>query len=572
MPVQSRNDVERALMSALQRRLDRRLLLRGSAALLGGGALASLLAACGGGTTEEGGGAKGTPATGASPVAGAASPTAAAQPSPATGGKKGGVLRVAIIGEPPALDPTFTTATITSNITWHMFESLFTRDASFSPKPLLAESYEFQDDNKVLVITLRPNITFHDGRPVTADDVIASLTRYSKLSGRGKNFFTRVANLDKVDDTTVRFEFNEPTGIAPVFLAQVDAMIIPKDLAEAYPDKELGEYIGTGPFKFKERLPDRHISLVRNDDYVPLEGAADGYGGARVPYFDEIRFIPVPEQAVRGDGLVTDEFDFAEQLSLDNYDAFTAEPDLGLQVTLPYYFYGAHFNKSQESIMSNLKLRQALLAAVDVEPVAKAGFSRSEFYRLYSSMSAPETLWNTEGGQEYYNQKNPEKAKQLLQEAGYNGQPIRWLSTKEYSYNYNMALVLKQQLEAIGAVIDLQVMDWATLVKTRSQRDAWDIFITGHESYQHPVLQPYMNETWPGFWANERRDELLQQLMGETDEAKIKELVTELDKVWWEDAAMIKVCEGATLRGYRTRLKGYASLPDWFFWNCWFEE
>lgn len=81
-----------------------------------------------------------------------------------------------------------------------------------------------------------------------------------------------------------------------------------------------------------------------------------------------------------------------------------------------------------------------------------------------------------------------------------------------------------------------------------------------------------MNETWPGFWSNARRDELLQQLMGETDEAKIKELVTALDTVWWEDAVMIVVCEGATLRGYRTRLKGYASLPDWFFWNCWFEE
>lgn len=133
-----------------------------------------------------------------------------------------------------------------------------------------------------------------------------------------------------------------------------------------------------------------------------------------------------------------------------------------------------------------------------------------------------------------------------------------------------MALVLKQQLESIGVTIDLQVMDWATLVRTRSQRDAWDIFITGHESYQHPVLQPYMNSTWPGFWENVKRDELVQLLMGETDEAKIKEYVRQLDQVWWEDAVMIKVCEGATLRAFAKKLQGYAKLPDWFFWNCWF--
>jgi peptide/nickel transport system substrate-binding protein len=550
--------------------ITRRQLLRRGAILAGGSVvLTGLLAACRGTTPEASPTAAPAPAGQATPTPMSVI-TPAQSPAPATTAKRGGTLRVAIIGEPPALDPQFTTATLTANITWHMFEALFYRDKQFSPKPLLAESYEFTENNKVLTIKLRSNVKFHDGRPLTGDDAIASLLRYSKLSGRGRNLFTRVANLDKVDTHTIRFEFKEPTGIALIYLAQVDSFIMPKDLAEAYPDKGLEQFIGTGPFKFKERLPDRYIALVPNEDYTPVDGGPDGYGGTKIPYFDEIRFIPVPEQAVRGDGLVTGEFDFAEQLSLDNYDAFKAEPNLTLQVTMPYYFYGAHFNKSKESIMSNPKLRNALLAAVDVEPVARAGFSRPEFYRLYSSQSAPETPWHTDSGAEYYNQRNDEKAKQLLAEAGYDGRPIRWLSTKEYSYNYNMALVLKQQLEAIGVTIDLQVMDWATLVKTRSQRDAWDIFITGHESYQHPVLQPYMNPTWPGFWENAQRDQLVQQLMGETDEARIKELARELDRVWWEDAVMIKVCEGATLRGYTKKLQGYANLPDWFFWNCWF--
>ncbi len=534
--------------------LDRRMLIRSSATLFVGSLLSSVLTGCRQGGTEQAAPATMATPTATVPSAAAVTPTVAQQQGVSPAGRRGGLLRVAIIGEPPALDPQFTTATVTANVTWHMFESLFTRDSRFSPIPMLAESWEFQDDNRVLQVTVRPNVKFHDGRQVTADDVVASLIRYSKLTPRGRSLFTRVKNLDKVDSRTVRLEFEEPTGIALVFLAQVDAMIIPKDLAEAYPDKELGEYIGTGPFKFKERLPDRYISLVRNDDYVPLDLPPDGYGGARVPYFDEIRFIPVPEQAVRSDGLVTDEFDFAEGLSFDNYQDLVNNPDIEVQVALPYYWYGAHMNKSQESIMSNLKLRHALLAAINVEPVARAGFSSPEFYRLYSSMSAPETPWHTEGGAEYYNQRNPEKARQLLQEAGYDGRPLRWIATKEYSWNYNMAVVLKQQLEAVGVVIDLQVMDWATLVRTRSQRDAWDIFITGHESYQHPALHPFMNPSWPGFWENERRDEIIKSLMSETDEKKISDLVSELDKVFWEDAVMIKVCEGATLRAFRSRL------------------
>ncbi|MDI3339858.1 MAG: ABC transporter substrate-binding protein [Sphaerobacter sp.] len=558
----------------LQHPMNRRALLRGSMAVAGGGALASLLAACGGsGDTPT---STGSGQSGASGTPAAASPTSQGfrpvQTQVTQQGKRGGLLRVAIIGEPPAFDPTFTTATVTANTTWHVFETLWAPDASFSPKELLLDSYEVQDEGKVFILKLRDGVKFHNGKRMGADDVIASLERYSVLSGRGKTLFARVEGLDKVDDLTVRLAFKEPTGIAPVFLAKTDAIIIPKEIADASHDGEMSDFIGTGPYKMKERLPDRYISLVRFEDYLPLEGGPDGYGGTKIAYFDEIRFIPVPETAVRGDGLITDEFDFAEGLSTDNYDSLSAEPDIQLQIVLPYYFYGAHFNKAQESIMSNRDIRMALLTAIDMEPVAAAGFGRPEFYRLGPEFAAPETAWYTDAGKEFYDLNDPEKARQMLQAAGYDGRPIRWIATKEYAYNYNMAVVLKEQMERAGAVIDLQVMDWATLVATRSQRDAWDIFITGHESYSHPILQPFLNESWPGFWSNPKKDELMTKIIEEPDPDKQMEYIAQLQHLWWEDAAMIKVCEGATLRGYRKRLKGWVDPADWFFWNVWFEE
>ncbi|WP_448575618.1 ABC transporter substrate-binding protein [Thermomicrobium sp.] len=194
--------------------LTRRDLLRRGAILVGNTTVFSgLLASCRGATPEASPTAAPAPAALATPTP-MTMATPAASPTPAAAAKRGGTLRVAIIGELPALDPQFTTATIAANITWHMFEALFYRDKQFSPKPLLAESYEFTENNKVLTIKLRSNVKFHDGRPLTADDAIASLLRYSKLSGRGRNLFTRVANLDKVDSHTIRFESKEPTGIA----------------------------------------------------------------------------------------------------------------------------------------------------------------------------------------------------------------------------------------------------------------------------------------------------------------------------------------------------------------------
>jgi peptide/nickel transport system substrate-binding protein len=483
----------------------------------------------------------------------------------------GGTLRVAIIGEPPAFDPTFTTATITANTTWHVFEGLFYRDEEFAPQPMLLESSEVEDEGRQFTFHLRENVPFHNGDIMDADDVIASLERYSVLSGRGRTLWERVESLEKADDLTVVINFTDATGILPVYLSMTDAIVIPKEIAEAAPDGEMGEFIGTGPYMLDERLADRYISIVRFDEYAALDGEPDGFGGRKVAYFDEIRFIPVPETSVRADGLITDEYDYAEALSTDQYDGLDAEPDVQLQVTLPYYFYCAHFNKSEESMMSNRDLRIALMTAANAEPAARAAFGQEEFFRLGPQMSAPETAWHTTAGEEFYSMNDPERAAELLEEAGYDGTPIRWIATREYGWNYDTALVLVEQLEAAGAVIDLQVLDWATLVATRSQRDEWDIFITGHPTYNHPILQVFLDETWPGFWDNARKDELVSLAIEEPDADVQMEYLEELQQLWYEDAAMIMIAEGAVLRGYRTRLQGYADPADWFFWNAWFE-
>ncbi len=155
-------------------------------------------------------------------------------------------------------------------------------------------------------------------------------------------------------------------------------------------------------------------------------------------------------------------------------------PGLVSSIVKPTGWSTAVLNHKQ-GLMTDKRLRQAVQAALDMEPIMAAGFGDKAFYRVDPGlMHLEQPQWHSKAGAEYYNQKNPEKAKKLLKEAGYSGQPVRWITTKEYEYMYKHALVAKQQLEAVGMKIDLQVVDWATLVQRRNKPELFDIFSTGH--------------------------------------------------------------------------------------------
>ncbi len=141
------------------------------------------------------------------------------------------------------------------------------------------------------------------------------------------------------------------------------------------------------------------------------------------------------------------------------------------------------------------------------------------------------------------------------------------MSTKEYFYNYNSSLPAKQQLEANGFKIDLQVMDWATLVKRRSDPKEYDVFVTGHESFNHPILQPYLASSWPGFWENSERDQIVSAMFAEPDPAKVVDQVKKLQELQWREVPCIKVCEYGKLQSASKKLQGYDLKTDAFFWN-----
>jgi len=205
-------------------------------------------------------------------------------PLSAAEAKMGGVLKVVLDADPPTLDPHTSTTTLVFVVGYHMFEGLYSLDESLNPVPMLAADLpEISDDKLVYTIRLRPGLKFHNGKDVTAEDAVASVKRWGKMSSYGKSIFKNVESIEAKDTLTIELKLTKPTGVTLVSLAMPNggAFIYPKDICEKYPDKQVEENIGTGPFKFVEWKPHQYIKMVRFEDYQPVAFPANGFGGKK---------------------------------------------------------------------------------------------------------------------------------------------------------------------------------------------------------------------------------------------------------------------------------------------------
>src|SRR6266478_5922415 len=496
---------------------------------------------------------------------------------PADAQRKGGVLRVGNLGEPPALDAHWTTASITETLTNHIYEGLFSLDRDNKPIPMLAESYTVSKDGLTYTFKLRQGVKFHNGKEMTSDDVVASLTRWGKQSIYGKALFAQVAELRAVDPATVQMQLKEKSAIVLISLAVPNnfGAIYPKEIAEKFaPEVKVTEYVGTGPYKLAEWKPDQYIRMVRFDDYKSRSEKPNGYGGGKTAYVDEIRWVPVPEVATRVAQVETGELEFADDLNLDAYDRLKKNPNVKTIVSKPYYWLVAVFNK-KEGLMTNQKLRQAWQAAIDIEPIMKnvAG-GHSEFYRMDNSLAPVEiTTWHTKLSGLPWNEHNREKAKKLLQEAGYKKEPIRFMTTQEYKWMYDFALLSKQQLEDAGFTIDLQVVDWVTLVKRRNNSKEYDVFTTGMGNFYDPTHHIYLGPNWPGWTDDEELNRLLAELAREGDYKKRFVLWEEVTRTFYDRVPVARYGDLFGLRAMRSHVKGFdTTLMRPRFHNVWLEK
>ena len=508
----------------LAQKTDRRQLLQRAGILsLSLPVVSSLLAACGG----DGG-------SGAAPEATSASST------PAADERRGGTLRVALTGDPPNLDLCQTTDSIVLFVTSHMYETLFTWDESYRPVPLLAESVDVSDDDLLYTVTLRQGVPFHNGEEMQAADVIASIERWGAVSSLGKDLMEKVEEIVEVDPYTIEFHLSEPFGTFAMTLCRQlqGCAIYPKSVIEASTNTDLAEYVGTGPYRFVEWNPDQHILFERFDDYAQPAGNPDGYAGSKAQYLDAIEFVPVRTEASRIAGMQAGDYHYVETVSPDHVPAL--ENSTGVVVeTLPADSWLNIVLNLRSPLLEDIRVRRAIQSGMDYEAIMLAAFGEG-YYELTPELVPGAPTWYSEAGSEYFNQNTPDEARQLLEEAGYDGTPLRILATQEVQQEYNATLTMKQQLEAIGFAVDLQVFDGATLSDRRNDETAWEMY-TAWASFRPDPVMRNLSCSATGWWCDEEKDQLLEELQTESDYDARFEIWEQVQERFYADVPRLKI-------------------------------
>ncbi|CDN49658.1 ABC transporter substrate-binding protein [Neorhizobium galegae] len=481
--------------------------------------------------------------------------------------EKGGVVNVATIGEPPTLDPMTSTADLVGIVTQHIFETLYTFNKKWDVTPLLAESLpEVSADGKTYTIKLRTGIKFHDGSDMTSEDVIASLTRWTKLASRGKQAVGFIDTISAADPTTVTIKLKQPYAPLVSLLAfnNSAAIIIP---SEKQADT-MTDFIGTGPYMLKERKADQYIQLVRFKDYKPRSGESDGYGGARHQYLDEIRFVPVPDPNTRVEAAISGQYDYIDSLPVESFDKVKASKATQPLLLKPFGYPVFVFNTA-EGAAKSLGVRKAIRQALSMEDMLAAAFGSKDFYALDGNIYPASFTWSTDAGVKgNYNVADPEGAAKAAKAAGYDGKPIRILTSRQYEFHYKMAQVAAEYLKLAGFAVDMQVVDWATLTQRRTDKALWDIYITHSPFLPEPALIGSLAPTSPGWWDTPARKTAVDAFSAESDPKKRIELWANVQKAMYDEAPFMKIGDFNAVSAISTKLQGVDPAPWPYFWNA----
>jgi peptide/nickel transport system substrate-binding protein len=497
-------------------------------------------------------------------LAGAASASLAVSPALAQA-KRGGAANIATIGEPPTLDPMDSPADVVGMISQHMFETLYTWGEGWRIRPLLAAANpEISSDGRVYTIRLRQGVRFHDGTTMTSADVLASLNRWMTFAQRGKQTKEYVESITASDGATIRIGLVKPFAPLLSFLSlQTSAAIIIPATNQAHP---MTNFVGSGPFQFVERMPDRYVQLRRFEEYTPREEEADNYGGRRVAYLDELRFVPVPDASTRLQGAIAGQFDYVDALPVENAPQLKgskADAVIFKSFGWPFFFINA-----KQGPLTNVALRRAVLAALNFEDMLAAAFGSTDFYSVDPAWYPPGFAMHSEAGAEnYIKAGDSDRAKKMAQESGYKGEPIRILTSRQFDFHYKMAQVAAEYLRAAGLVADLIVVDWATLLTRRNDASLYEIFITHGPILPEPTLFSFMTPTAPGWWATPRRDAVVNAFNSEADPMKRAKLWGDVQLAIYEEVPVMRIGNFNMLAARAQRLQGLTPAVWPFFWN-----
>ena len=480
----------------------------------------------------------------------------------------GGDLHVAFNTQPPSLDPHMSTATATRDAARPIFETLVALNSNYEVKPLLAERFEQSDDGLEFTFYLREGIQFHNGKEMKSEDVVASLERWIGKASRAKNALGE-GEFEAINDYTVKLTLPEPSVGALHVLGSLNqyGAIMPKEVIDNATETGITEYIGTGPFKFVEWKADQYIHYEKYEDYQSPEGAPDGLAGKREALVDNLYINFVVDNSTRVAAMTTGEYDIGISMPEDNFEQLKSVDSLKYEIALSAGNSFVFNNK--EGIFANPAMRQAFNMALDYEEIMQGAFRTPEFYRLSPGIMFPEQKdWYTDAGKENYNPNDPERAKEMFKEAGYNGEVIRILTSRDYEFIYNTAIVIQAQLEKIGVKIELNVVDFPTMNNLMEDSSGWDALTFSYSTVTDPTQHLVFAPKNPGWNEDEKTAELIAEIRTSATPSAAYPYWEELQEhTWTTNLPYIRLGDYSVLYSYNEDVVGFNQFEGIILWN-----
>lgn len=491
-------------------------------------------------------------------------------------------LKIVLSTALKVIDPIFQNAYPVRNHGYLVFDTLFGVDDKYQPKPQMVKDFTLSDDGLTYTFTLRDGLKFHDGAPVTSEDCIASIKRWGGRDTMGRILMDHVASMNVVDASTFTIVLKEPYGMVLDSLAKPGTyvpFIMPKRLAETPADQQITEAIGSGPFRFvtEEFEPGVRAIYAKFEDYIPRSEPPIWTSGGKIAKVDRIEWIGMPDSQTAANALMNDEIDFVEMPPLDMLSILDETEGVVVEDVMQIGYNNAVYPNWLNPPFNNQKIRQALLVALDQKNVLAAQVGNEAFYAECKAMFVCGSPYATDAGAP--EAVDIEKAKQLLKEGGYNGEKVVILQASDIAMHGAVSPVVAQTLRDIGMNVEVQPMDIQTLFTRRGiqapiSKNGWSLYNGFWQSVD--ILNPITNVGvsgrgknggWFGWHEDEQLVKMREAFIKETDEAKRKQIVEDIQKRAYEVVTFVPAGKFNVPYAFRDNVKGLVNGPGPVFWN-----
>ncbi len=506
-----------------------------------------------------------------------------AAPAVAQGVAATRLIRMVPHANPGSLDPIWTTAYVTRNFGYLVWDTLFATDSRFQVHPQMAEGHTASPDGLSYEITLRPGLKFHDGEPVRSPDCIASIARWSKRDAMGQRLDAALAEMRVIDDRKFAIKLKRPYPLLIAALGKPSSnvpFIMPERVAKTDPFKQVEEFVGSGPYIFNrsEWIQGSILTFSRNQGYVPRQGGEPSLtAGPKITHFDRIEWRIIPDGGTAGAALQAGEIDWWEQPTPDLLALLRRNRNIEVTQQDPVGLPGILRLNHLQPPFDNPAIRRALLPAINQRDFMMAvnGDDPDAIRTGVGFFASISPLATTAGVEVMRGDVAASRA--ALKAAGYKGERVVLLNPTDILSPSAMSQVTNALFRELEINVDFASSDWGTVVQRRTSKEpvdkgGWSALCTAFNGYDfldpsaHLPLRGNGAGAWPGWPTIPRLEELRDAWFDAPDLAAQKRIAAEMQQVAFETVPYIPLGEYIQRTALRRNVTGMLKgIP--VFWN-----